>query len=125
MRSAIIVTEAGSPTGPRYPGSVPKFAMISSTVANRNPSVKGASFPTFTSLRSWSPRKRRRKILAGVTESVASTIDFTVWVMGSPRNSATWAQVLLPGVGTVCIGPVAGPRSASRGRPSASSILAA
>jgi len=56
---------------------------------------------------------------------VASTSDFTVVASGTPRSSATSAQVALPGVGVFSSALAGSARRAISDTASASSMLAA
>ena len=98
---------------------------ISPSVAKR----KGLSPATFVALISfsmWSPRTSSITMASGWPSlECTTTIDFTVFSIGSLRNADTSSQVCLPGVATLCIGWAGCARGAAGASASASSTFAA
>ena len=87
----------GNPTGPSEPGSAPKAARISSSVAGRKSLPSAAA--SFASSRRSSPR-----ISASTTVPSAFTtgIAFDVAAGSIRRNAASSSIVVMPGVATSC-----------------------
>ena len=90
-----------------------------------------SSLRTLTSFMSWSPRSSSSHtcvlttLPASSSVSVASTNDLTVDSKGIDSNSATSAQVALPGVAVLAIACDAALRSPSGASASAFSMFAA
>ena len=89
-------------------------ALISSTVAGRRPVVAPTAFASFVSLTSWSPRT-----IAVTSRPSPATKKAAFAVRSSPipRNAASVAIVVVPGVATSSRGSGSSAAGSGRGRP--------
>ena len=85
-----------APIGEPYPGCIPA-ALISSTVAGRIPPMALTALPSLVSLTSWSPRTMA---VMSRPSPVLKNAAFAVRSGPIPRNAASVAMVVVPGVAT-------------------------
>ncbi|MNC45311.1 hypothetical protein D3C75_942650 [compost metagenome] len=118
-----ITHSSGRFSGPSEPAPAPIASRRSASVAMTSGSATCSSLAALISFSSWSPRTTRATSLPS---SAPRTIRvLTVFSIGRPKFSTSWAMVLAFGVSTRRSSSVGAGRTVSRGMASAFSMLAA